>query len=286
MNIRKKIFFVILFTAVVLISACSRSDNDPGREYMPDMKHPITYEANYYDYYSLIHWESRDIYHELALPRKPVEGTVPRGYVGIANAHSIKEKLWEKNAMQSYPMNGHVPFYYKNTREGRLKASREITENPIPITEEGLKEGSELYQIYCGICHGSGGAGDGYLVRDGGKYPAVPANLISDGFIDTTAGAYYYTIMHGKNVMGSYADKLSYKERWNVIHFIRSLQAKERGAKYSAKANTLNDIGVPYSTIKDSVKKVKSMMSARGLYAESETTMQDTSHISDEKMEK
>jgi len=33
-------------------------------------------------------------------------------------------------------------------------------------------------------------------------------------------------------VITSYSDKLSYEERWQVIHYIRSLQAKSQGREY------------------------------------------------------
>ena len=51
--------------------------------------------------------------------------------------------------------------------------------------------------------------------------------------------------MHGKNVMGGYSDKISYEERWNVIHYIRSLQAKELKLTYSQLENTLNTVDKP-----------------------------------------
>jgi hypothetical protein len=61
--------------------------------------------------------------------------------------------------------------------------------------------------------------------------------------------------MYGKNVMGAYKDKLSYKERWDVIHYIRTLQASEKDLVYSSEENTLNSYGVPVSKIKsDSIK--------------------------------
>lgn len=49
--------------------------------------------------------------------------------------------------------------------------------------------------------------------------------------------------------MGGYGDKLSYKERWNVIHYIRSLQAASKKLEYSEKANTLNLVDIPGSKI-------------------------------------
>ena len=45
--------------------------------------------------------------------------------------------------------------------------------------------------------------------------------------------------------MGAYNDKLSYEERWQVIHYIRSLQAKELKVEYTQLLNTLNDIDRP-----------------------------------------
>lgn len=47
--------------------------------------------------------------------------------------------------------------------------------------------------------------------------------------------------MYGKNVMGGYSDKLSYQERWEVIHYIRSLQAKVRGVTYGEAAATTSN---------------------------------------------
>ena len=49
--------------------------------------------------------------------------------------------------------------------------------------------------------------------------------------------------------MGNYADKLSYEERWDVIHYIRSCQAAEKQLEYSDKLNTLN----PKAGIADSL---------------------------------
>ena len=45
--------------------------------------------------------------------------------------------------------------------------------------------------------------------------------------------------------MGSYKDKISYEERWQVIHYIRSLQAKEKKLTYNQLENTLNEVDVP-----------------------------------------
>jgi len=88
--------------------------------------------------------------------------------------------------------------------------------------------------------------GNGYLVRDdGGVYPVQPANFLLEEHVNASNGRYYHSIMWGKNLMGSYKDKISYEERWNVIHYIRSLQAKELKKEYNQEVNTLNDVDQP-----------------------------------------
>ena len=228
----------LFFLASVV--ACSGPDgNDPGTEYMPDMGHSIAYEANHYDYYSKNTWGSEADYHKMAQPRKPIQGTIPRGYAGTVAPSENDVAI---------PANGSVPYYYADTEEERTRAMAEIQKNPFPITEAGLAVGKNLYNINCGICHGEKGDGNGWLVDEknlNAKYPAQPAIFTTDEFVNATEGRYYHSIMYGKNVMGGYADKLSYEERWQVIHYIRSLQAKDRSLVYNQEKNTLNAVGVP-----------------------------------------
>lgn len=224
-------FFLIatLAVALVIITSCGSADGDfTGSEYMPDMAHSIAYESNTYNYYGLNQKDPDSVYQKYVMPRKPVANTIARGYTGIVgNAHSdIKEVAF------GMPINGHVPYYYENTDADRARASAEIQGNPFGLTDAGLAKGKELYNIYCAICHGEKADGNGYLVRDadpatgdaGGKYPAQPSNLIADEYKASNEGRFYHAIMHGKGVMGHYKDKLSFEERWQVIHWIRKMQ--------------------------------------------------------------
>jgi mono/diheme cytochrome c family protein len=232
---------IIASFAMTLFFSCqSPGVNQTGSEYMPDMAHSVAYEANTFSYYKWNRWGSKEELHASSQPRGPVDGTIARGYAGdVAKGRGI-----------SYKANGSVPYYYIDTEEDRTRASAEIIKNPYPITKGGLEEGKNLYNINCGICHGEKGDGGGYLVRDdGGKYPVQPANFMTDDLINSTNGRYYHSIMYGKNLMGGYSDKLSYEERWNVIHYIRSLQAANKKLEYSEKANTLTKVDVPESSI-------------------------------------
>jgi mono/diheme cytochrome c family protein len=237
-------------------------ENKTGHEYMPDMAHAIAYEANVYGSSPHNTWdkESTKSRRTLSIPGKPVNGTIPRGYSGaLLNGEFDQTKIdmiRGKNQLnaQATTVNGHVGFYYADNEDERLRAIAEIKANPFPITAKGLETGKELYNINCGICHGEAGDGAGYLIRDpnpatgdpGGKYPAAPANFLLDDLINSSNGRYYFSIIYGKNVMGGYADKLSFEERWQVIHYIRSLQAVSKNLIYNEKMNTLNaEYGVP-----------------------------------------
>ena len=217
---------------ICLFSACQQpGGNSTGSEYMPDMAHSVAYETNYYSYYYHNTWGTEDEYYKMAGPRQPVKGTIARSAVGTSKTNAL-----------NYP--------YDDTEEERTRAIAQIIENPYSITDSGLAEGKELYNVMCGICHGEKGDGLGYLVRDdGGKYPAAPANFLLEEHLSASNGRYYHAIMYGKNVMGAYKDKLSYEERWNVIHYIRSMQAKELKVEYNQMANTLNTVDRPAGEI-------------------------------------
>lgn len=228
---------ILMVLGVLALQSCQQpGGNNPGSEYMPDMVHSTAFEANLYDYYYYNTWGSEDDYYKYAQPRLPVEGTVSR---------TSSSTFHLPSAVNS------VSYAYGNTEEERARAAQEVLDNPFPITEKGLAKGKELYNIYCGICHGEKADGAGYLVRDdGGKYPAQPANLLLETNASLSNGQYYHAIMYGKNLMGSYADKLNYEERWEVIHYIRTLQAKEFKKEYSAQKNTYDTHATPIALTK------------------------------------
>lgn len=258
-----KYIIIALYASFLLYSCAPADGNFPGSEYMPDMAHSIAYEANTYVPYGLNTWDSASVMplRVLSYPQLPVDGTVPRGYAGLHYAEMTDQEEKIRAALNgetgvnavAVPLNGSVPYYYENSIEGRAQAMENIVENPYPITAEGLEKGEELYNIFCGICHGTTGNGVGYLVSEentNAAYPAAPANLLLDDYVFSSNGRYYHAIMRGWNLMGAYKDKLNYEERWQVIHYIRSLQAQDRDLEYNANVNTLNPVfGTPVNQL-------------------------------------
>jgi mono/diheme cytochrome c family protein len=99
--------------------------------------------------------------------------------------------------------------------------------NPLPaLSTKEMAEAQRLYNVNCGICHGNKLDGNGPLYKGGdGPYPAKPATLVGDAkYENMPAGQMMYSLTYGKNLMGSYAAQLSTKQRWMVIHYIKSMQ--------------------------------------------------------------
>lgn len=100
------------------------------------------------------------------------------------------------------------------------------------FTAEELAEGKRIYDIQCGICHGQNLDGQGPLFTSG-KYAAMPANFKGENYLKMSVGQMYYAIKFGKNMMGSYASALDVKQRWQIIAYIKQVQAENGGDAFT-----------------------------------------------------
>jgi cytochrome c553 len=95
---------------------------------------------------------------------------------------------------------------------------------PMPVTPELLQRGRERYDIYCAVCHGATGAGDGEIVRRG--FPA-PSTYHSERLRQAPIGHFYDVITNGYGVMYSYASRVEPNDRWAVAAYLRALQLSQ-----------------------------------------------------------
>ena len=94
------------------------------------------------------------------------------------------------------------------------------TERP-PLTRALLERGRERYSIYCSVCHGEFGRGDGPVVERG--FPQPPSYL-EPRLVAAPASHFYEVITDGYGVMYSYADRVPPSDRWAIAAYIRALQ--------------------------------------------------------------
>jgi len=173
----------IIVIAVVLLTVSCRKDTAPNYQFMPNM-----YESAGYETYG------EAAFKDGVEAQIPAEGTVARGF---------------------------VPFDIENSTAGYELAKTTLT-SPLSPEDIDAERGKELYNIYCGICHGTKGNGQGNLVKRE-KILGIPS--YDDAGRAITAGSIYHTIYYGKNAMGSYANQINEEERWQVVDYVLTLKA-------------------------------------------------------------
>lgn len=182
------VLVILLFTAgVVAISSCN-DKRHPGRVYMPDMAYSRAYET-YAPYDELTKKGINYVNY-------PVEGSIKRG--------------------------DRFPYTLANDSNGyNLSAA---TKNPLPMMDSlGMKEAQRLFNINCAICHGANMDAQGPIA---GKIGAV-ANLKVKPKLLLPEGTIFHVLTYGKGNMGSYASQLDKNQRWMIVQYVKSEQAKE-----------------------------------------------------------
>jgi mono/diheme cytochrome c family protein len=129
--------------------------------------------------------------------RDPVAGTIPRGYAS-------------------------PPFAELGNTIEDAKTVGEALSNPIPLTMENIERGQQLYNVYCIVCHGPKGQGDGSVT--GPERLGAPPSLHTDQALEYKDGTIYHIINKGLGKMPPYGHLLNSEERWQVIHYVRALQ--------------------------------------------------------------
>ena len=100
-----------------------------------------------------------------------------------------------------------------------------VAAHPPPVTDALIARGRDRYDIYCAPCHGLSGDADGIIVRHG--FPKPPS-YHSDALLKAPASTFYDTITNGYGVMYSYAARVSPRDRWAIVAYIRALQLSRR----------------------------------------------------------
>lgn len=189
----KSIVIASLIIGVGLASCDSGNiRRTPGHAYAPDMYYSRAYDA----------YTSNPNFADSQTSRLPVAGTIARG-------HELPDHL----------------------KEGDTTAYKTFTTN-LRFTDDEIKEGGRLFNIYCAICHGPNMDGNGPLFASG-KFASMPANFKDPKYLHMPVGQMFAAAKYGKNAMGSYASQLDIKQRWMVIAYIKQMQSQNGGDPFT-----------------------------------------------------
>jgi mono/diheme cytochrome c family protein len=100
--------------------------------------------------------------------------------------------------------------------------------NPIASDANSIATGKALFITQCVKCHGNGGKGDGPSAKD---LTPRPKDLTDPVVAAQTDGALYWKITTGRKPMPTFEQLISDDDRWNVVNYMRTLEANTPPAK-------------------------------------------------------
>ena len=179
----KKITFFSVMILMSLLTISCFDQSKPNYQFFPNMYESVGYST----------YQESEAFANGIEAQLPVDGTISRGW---------------------------VPYEYPDTNEGYELAKKELL-SPLEVNDENLSKGKELYNIYCAVCHGSKGDGQGILMKRE-KFLGIPSYADRD----ITEGSTYHVLMYGRNLMGSHASQVNAEERWQISQYVMSLREK------------------------------------------------------------
>jgi mono/diheme cytochrome c family protein len=131
------------------------------------------------------------------MPLQPVEGTVP-----VSGADRVPPAV---------PQN---------------QDALDALVNPIQRTAASFERGRDRYDIYCTVCHGAEGLGDGPVAA---KLANAVRNLNDQRVLDSSDGWIYGVIANGYGaLMPEYGSRIQPDDRWHIVNYVRVLQGGGR----------------------------------------------------------
>ena len=101
-----------------------------------------------------------------------------------------------------------------------------LSGNPLPVTQQNLMRGKEVFLDRCVGCHGLAGDGKG----PGARFLSPPPADFTDKDDaccggDTGPGDFYYRILRGwtGTAMENFGDRLSVNDIWRVVLFLKTI---------------------------------------------------------------
>ena len=198
-------------------------------------------------------YETSDFFKNGMASRRPVQGTVPRGYLRedtyfyagktggqgssaggqagsgqppggnpqTAGNAAQAGGIVQQNQPAQRPSDNPQPTGSSAAQTSSRSAASEVDAYPFPITREDLDRGQDRFQAFCSACHGQVGNADGMVVRRGYR---KPPSYHTDALRQAKLGHFYDVITNGWGAMPSYGAQIPPEDRWRIVAYIRALQ--------------------------------------------------------------
>ncbi|MCC5939951.1 MAG: c-type cytochrome [Balneolaceae bacterium] len=187
MKLALKLLALLLVSVVMMSCRGQKTDKPPIRHHF-NMNFQERFNAQ----------QENQFFEDGMAMRMPVEGTVARG------------------------MLRHDTVLF----EGVDDSGEYVDEIPFELTREFLNRGRERYDVYCQMCHGGTGDGQGIIMTGGYGYVPAPT-FHSESSRNMPDGEFYSAIANGIRNMPAYATQINVEDRWAIVAYVRALQASQ-----------------------------------------------------------
>jgi mono/diheme cytochrome c family protein len=188
---RLNVVLGVAFVASLGLMWASRRDvHQPNMEFFPDMAHAPRYGA----------FEPNPVFHDGKTQQAAPAETIARGW---------------------------LPLHYGATPAEATRAGAELRNAYAAGDASALARGEQVFASFCVPCHGAGARGDGLAAARG---VPPPPSLVAGRAVTLPDGQLFHILTYGQNNMASYASQITREDRWRVILYVRSLQARTASA--------------------------------------------------------
>jgi mono/diheme cytochrome c family protein len=215
-------YFFITFAFLVLVVLAmagfrGQKSKQPPIEVFPDMDRQPKVKAQ----------TPSEFYADGRAARPPVNGTVPIGY-SMPMHKLIDGSVGQATGPYKQIIFSSSPTYIDTGKMGDNWGSG----IPFQVSPAVMGRGQQRFGIYCAVCHGATGVGNGMAQKFGLN---TVQSLLQDRIRIMADGEIFNTISHGKNTMMGYGDRIQVVDRWAIVAYLRALQRSQGGA-------SLNDV--------------------------------------------
>jgi mono/diheme cytochrome c family protein len=205
--------------ASLVLSGCSRQDMHDQPKYKP--------------------LRGTTFFEDSLSARPSVPGTVARGYL------KDDSHLYTGRVSQTSAAGGALPVVRPPGIDAKSPVAAQgpifVDTFPFPITREVLERGRERFDIFCSVCHGRLGTGEGMVVRRGFRQP--PSYHI-DRLKEARVGHFFDVITNGFGAMPDYAAQIHVRDRWAIVAYIRALQLSQNVPLGDVPAEGRSQLGI------------------------------------------
>jgi hypothetical protein len=217
MRIFLAIYVFAIVAAVSILGFRGSNSTKPPLEVFPDMDRQARYKPQ----------ASNDFFADGRNDRPVPAKTVARGdYFNQAEVFSAE---FDDKTVGDTVLN-----------QGKDSEGNFVDTLPLEVTHALMAEGKEKYDIFCAVCHGAAGDGNGVTK----PYGVLAASYHDDRLRTIEDGHIFDVITNGKGLMLPFNDRISPEERWAIVLYVRALQRSQNADAKELSAAQRTELGL------------------------------------------